>query len=72
MPSDKTLIAKPLCEADLGKEKCEEKRSKALAIIDKVKKHIAEMTDAELETITLDKILDHENVRIKSHDYHDA
>ena len=66
------MIAKPLDEEKLGKKECEQRRSKALAILDKVKTRLAEMTDAELETSTLDQILKHENVGVDSHDYHDA
>ena len=49
MPSDRTLIAKPLSEENLGKNKCAEMRLKAKNILDKVKNHIAEMKDDDLE-----------------------
>ena len=70
MPSDKTLIARPLSEDELGKKECEEIRSKALEVLEKVKKHLGNMTDDELENSDLDKIL--KNLSIDSHVYHDA
>ena len=70
MPSDRTLIAKPLDEENLGKNKCAEMRLKAKNILDKVKNHIAEMKDDDLETKSLDAILSSESVGINSEDYH--
>ena len=47
LPSEKTLIAKPLSEEEKGKKECVEKLSKALEILEKVKTHLLSMTNDE-------------------------
>ena len=52
LPSDRTLIAKPLNEEELGKTKCEEQRFNAKNLLDKVKEHLQGMEEEELQTPT--------------------
>ena len=70
LPSDRTLIAKPLSEEELGKTKCEEQRFNAKNLLDKVKEHLQGMEEEELQTRSLQSILD--ELEIESTAYHDA
>ena len=54
LPSDKTLIAKPLSVEEEGRKKCEEKLSKALQILEKVKMHLSIMTNEVLTCLFKD------------------
>ena len=70
LPSEKTLIAKPLCEETLGKEKFEETLKKFRGILERVKQKLSIMNEKELETYSLNKLL--EEMEISSEDYHKA
>ena len=72
LPSDETLIAKPLSENLMGKKMCEEKIHDAKNILDKVSKKLAEMSNEDLTKFSLKDILKHPDVNISSEAYHDA
>ena len=69
-PSNRTLIANPLSEEDLGKELYTEKLNKAKDILDKVKKRLTEMSNEELDSATLDEVLI--DLEITDDSYHEA
>ena len=69
-PSNRTLIANPLSEEDLGKELYTEKLNKATDILDKVKKRLTEMSNEELDSSTLDEVLI--DLEITDDSYHEA
>ena len=72
LPSDETLIAKPLSEDLIGKKRYQEKLNDAKSILDKVSKKLAEMSDEDLANSSLKDILEHPDVNITKQDYHDA
>ena len=69
-PSLYTLIAKPLSEDDLGKEKYKKMHSDAKEILEKVKAKLLEMSQEDLENSNLESIL--KELRIESDAYHKA
>ena len=68
LPSNKTLIANPLCEEELGKEKYNEQLTKATDTLGKVKENLSLMSEEELDKTTLDEFL--KELGITEEDYH--
>ena len=70
LPSNRTLIAKPLSEEELGKEEYERILKDSKNTLDRVKAEISKMEDEELEKSTLEDVL--EKISISSDTYHSA
>ena len=70
LPSNYTLVARPLSEETLGKELYNKKRNDAKIILEKVKNRLLEMSKEELKTAKLEDILNH--VGLSSEVYHNA
>ena len=70
LPSDYTLIAKPLSEEEQKDPKSQEALSKASEILEKVKTHLADMTNDDLNAKSLKDILKDLNIGHK--EYHEA
>ena len=64
------MIAKPLSEEELGKELYAKKRKDTIDLLEKVKKHLKEMSQDDLEKLCLDEVLD--ELGITSESYHEA